>query len=139
MAKFRFEGLDGYVIKLKRLADPEDYEGMIKASIYPGAGTVADEIRKNLSAHHDTGDLLDSLYLGTMRNENGYIFTQVGFAGYDRDGVANALKANALESGTSRGQPKTPFIRPALKNSQAKAEALMAAELDARIKKLMED
>lgn len=137
------KGLDEYVRKLNRLADPKKAEGLIKVAVYEGAGLVADEIRRNLQGHRDTGDLLDSLYLSTMVNENGYIYTQVGFAGYDRNGVPNALKANALESGTSRNgaehQPKTPFIRPAVKTTQKQAEAAMAATLDSNIKKIMED
>lgn len=139
----RFVGLDEYVRKLNRLADTKKAEGLIKVAVYEGAGLVADEIRRNLQGHRDTGDLLDSLYLSEMANENGYIYTQVGFAGYDRNGVPNALKANALESGTSRNsiehQPKTPFIRPAIKATRERAEAAMAATLESSIEQIMED
>ena len=137
MAKFKFEGLSEYVRNLNRLADPKRAEGMLKASVYPGAGIVADEIRHNLEAHSRTGDLASSLFLAEMQNENGFVFTQIGFAGYDRNGVPNAIKAAVLESGSSR-QTKTPFIRPALKSTKDKAEAAMAAELDSRINQLME-
>lgn len=143
MAKLRFKGLDEYVHKLNQLADPRRVNGMIKASVYPGAGIVADAIRERLETHDRTGDLAKSLTLTEMEDDNGYIFTQVGFAGYDANGVPNALKAAALESGTSRNgrehQPKTPFIRPALNAVRKKAEAAMAAELDSRINQLMED
>lgn len=143
LAKFNFEGLDEYVRTLTRLAEPKKVDGMIKAAVFPGAGIVADEVRRNLEAHDQgNGDLAASMFLAVMQNEKGYIYTQIGFAGYDRNGVPNALKANALESGTSRNgkeyQPKTPFVRPAVKATKDKAEAAMAAELDARIKQLME-
>ena len=131
-------GLDEYVKKLEKMASPKKVDAMIKASIFPGAGIYADEVRRRLAAHEDTGDLLSSMFLARMENEKGYIYTQIGFAGYDRNGVANALKANALESGTSRGQPKTPFVRPAANATKGKIEAAMAAEFDARIKEIME-
>jgi len=137
LAKFDFKGLDEYVRKLNRLADPKRAEGMIKAAVYPGAGIVADEIRHNLEQHSRTGDLASSLFLSVMENEGGYIYTQIGFAGYDRNGAPNAIKAAVLESGSSR-QTKTPFIRPALKSTKDKAEAAMAAELESRINQLME-
>lgn len=143
LAKMQVKGLDDYIIRVIKLADPKKAEGYIKMAVYEGAGIVADEVRRNLERHRDTGDLLDSLYLSTMENDNGYIYTQVGFAGYDRDGVPNAVKANALESGTSRNgaeyQPKTPFIRPAVKRTTEQAVAAMAASLDSNIKKIMGD
>lgn len=143
MAKFTAKGMDEYISKLNRLADPRKVDGMIRASVYPGAGVVADAVRERLETHDRNGDLSGSLTLTTMEKENGYIFTQIGFAGYDRNGVPNAIKAAALESGTSRNgeeyQPKTPFIRPALNSVRKKAEAAMAAELDSRIEQLMED
>lgn len=138
MAKFKFEGLDDYIQKINRLADPKRAEGLIKAAVYPGAGVIADAVRERLSTHSRTGDLADSMFLSVMENENGYVYTQLGFAGYDGNGVPNAVKAAVLESGSSR-QKKTPFIRPAVKSAKDKAEAAMAAELESRIKQLMED
>lgn len=139
----QFKGLDEYVAKLVRLGDPRRTEGLLKSAVYPGAGIVADEIRERLETHDRTGDLSGSMFLAEMKNENGYVYTQIGFAGYDRNGTPNAIKAAALESGTSRNgreyQPKTPFIRPALNAVRKKAEAAMAAELDSRINLLMED
>lgn len=152
----QFKGLEEYIWKLNRLADPRKAEGMIKIAVYSGAGIIADEIRKRLEGvlaqsaavrasnkeNHDkrgrTGDLADSLYLAKMENDAGYIYTQVGFAGYDSNGIPNALKANVLESGSSKQSP-TPFIRPAIKAKHKTAEAVMEAELDYSIKLLMED
>lgn len=160
MAKISFQGLTGYVRHLNRLADAKTVRGTIKMAVYPGADIIANEIRKNLThvlegnsyirgadgstdARARTGDLLRSLYLSPMQDEDGYIYSQIGYAGYDPHGVPNALKAAALEHGTSRNgreyQPKTPFVRPALKAAKAKAEAAMAAELGRAIRIIMED
>ena len=48
-----------------------------------------------------------------LQDKNGNTNVKVGFAGYDRKGTPNALKARAMESGTST-QPKKPFLRPAI-------------------------
>lgn len=138
MAKMRFDGLDEYIRVLNRLANPARAEGAIKAAIYPGAGIVADEIRKGAEAHDRTGDMSSSMTIHAMRNEDGYIYAQIGFVGYDRYGTPNALKAYGIESGSSTSD-KRPFIRPAVKRTKEKAEAAMAAELDEQIKRLMEE
>ena len=156
MAKIRFYGLEGYIQTLEHLASPRAVLGTMKAAVYPGAGIIADEIRKQLmhrlegnaylrasdeskDTRERTGDLLNSLYLSEMQEEDGYVYSQIGFAGYDSKGVPNAIKAAALESGTSQGQNKTPFIRPALKIATKKAEAAMEAELDRRVRIVMEE
>jgi len=59
------------------------------------------------------------------RNTN----TKIGFDGYDRKGVPNALKARAMESGTST-QPKRPFVRPAVNRVKKKAIEEMGKTLD---------
>lgn len=138
MAKFKFEGMDEYIATLGRLGGKQA-EKVIKYAVYPGAGIVADAIRTAAQQHKDTGDLLDSLTLATMRNDNGYINTKIMFDGYDSKGVPNAIKAMALESGTSRGQKATHFITKAVKSSEKQAVQAMSNALDEKIGQIMGD
>lgn len=138
MAKFRFEGIDKYTESLERIGG-RNAAGVLKYAVYPGAAIVADAIRAAMSEHKVTGDLQDSLTLATMRNDNGYVNTKVTFAGYGSNGTANAIKAAALESGTSRGQKGTHFISKAVKGAESKAIEAMSAALDEKIGQIMED
>lgn len=110
---------------------------ILKRSLYPGAGALADEIKKNLSGHKRTGYLADSVTIVRMDQRGSKVTTAVVFAGYDKNGVPNAIKAAALESGTSR-QKKSPFIRPAVNAVKARSNALMQQELDKIITEEME-
>ena len=109
MAKFKFTGIEAYTESLEKIGG-KNARSILKYAVYPGAGIVADAIRASANAHKDTGDLANSLALSTMRDDDGYVNTKIEFAGYDRKGVPNAIKAAALESGTSRGQKATHFI-----------------------------
>ena len=91
-------------------------------------------------AHSRSGDLADSLTLSTMRNDDGYINTKVMFAGYDRNGTANAIKAAVLESGRSDDrQHATHVISHAVKGSTERAISEMSKALDEKIDQLMGD
>lgn len=58
--------------------------------------------------------------------------TKVGFEGYDKKGVPNALKARAMESGTSKLR-KRPFVRPAVNSTKKKAVEEMGKTLEKEI------
>lgn len=138
MAKFKFEGIDKYVESLEKIGG-KNAEAVLKYAVYPGAAVVADAIRAELEANHGngSGDLAGSLTLANMRNDNGYVNTKVSFAGYDSKGVPNALKAAALESGTSRGQDATHFISRTVKSVQERAVNEMSKALDEKIGQIM--
>lgn len=123
MAKITFEGLDQYIAQLNKLG--ADTPGMIKQATYPAAGLVADEIKRSTPVK--TGALRDSLSLVPYREDKGYVYTTITFAGTDKRGVANTLKARVLEHGSSKRQAH-PFIRPAVNRVKRQAEAMMAAE-----------
>lgn len=125
MAKITFDGLDEYISKLSKIG--VDVEGMCKRAVYPAAGMVIEAIKQDTPV--DTGALRDSAALTVYRNDNGYIYTEVVFDGYDDNGHPNAVKARALESGTSK-QRKRPFIRPAVNRVKLAAETMIAAEFD---------
>jgi len=137
MAKgLQFEGLSAFAEQLKRLGDKSTVDAVMKPTLYEGAGIYADALRKAAEAHVDTGDMVDSITLSQMKEGDGW-YTSLGFAGYDSKGVANAIKAAVIESGTST-RPKHPFIRPALKAAKENAEAAMSAKMQEIIENMME-
>ena len=125
MAKIEMQGLDDYMKRLNDLG--VSVEGSIKRAVYPAAGMLIEAIMANTPS--DTGGLRDSAALRTFKNDNGYVYTQVTFDGYDERGHPNPVKARVLESGSSTRQ-KHPFIRPAVNRVKAQAEAMMAAEFE---------
>lgn len=125
MAKFEAQGLDDYIAKLHSLG--ADVEGMCKRAVYPAAGMVIEAVKANTPI--DTGGLRDATVLRTFVNENGYVYTQIAFDGYDENGHPNPVKARVLESGSST-RKKHPYIRPALNQVKAKAEAMIADEFE---------
>ena len=137
LAKMTIKGIDEYANKLSKLG--KDAPKIAKKVVMAGANPVADEIRKGLEANlkdsqYSTGDLLDSFGIAPADiDRNGITNTHVGFEGYDRKGVPNALKARAMESGTST-QRKRPFIRPAVNKTKQKAINEMGKKLDEEIK-----
>lgn len=146
MASFVFEGLDAYAKQLEQLGQKS--QAVIKMAVYEGGKVVADETRRQLvraaNKGFATGDLQRSLFLAKMRNDNGYIYTQIGFAGKDRKGVPNSIKARVLDSGSSHKgraknghQRKTNFLKKAEKAAAPKAQAAMAAALDKAIEKMI--
>lgn len=131
MAKFEFVGIDKYQAMLGDLGKKS--KGVVKRAVYVGAEEVADRIKQSLRAtgHSDTGALLDSMSLDTMKDKNGYIYTKISWVGYDSKHTPNALKAAALESGVSgKAYPKTHFISRAVKAASASANERMSKQLD---------
>lgn len=140
MAKFTMKGLDEYVSALVALGRVSN--GMIKRAVYDGAGVVADEVRAGIDSLPEREGitkegLREGLGLSQMKDEDGYINTALGFAGYNARGVPNILMARIMESGTSKVK-KHPFIRPALARVKDRAVAAMTASIDKDIKNTME-
>lgn len=137
MPTIKFNGIDEYMERLQALGAQS--REILQTAVYEGAAIVADEVRDRLHAvlsPDATGELEKSLGIAPMRNDRGYVNTRIGFDGYDSKGVANQLKANVLESGSSK-QPKRPFMRPAVNASRKPAEAKMAQVVDQEIEKIM--
>jgi HK97 gp10 family phage protein len=137
MAKMMIKGLDEYALKLSKLG--ADAPKIAKKAVMAGANPVADEIRRNLEnnlkgSEYSTGDLLDSFGVAPPGIDGrGNTNTKIGFDGYDRKGVPNALKARAMESGAS-GQTKKPFVRPAVRKMKKKAIEEMGKTIETEIK-----
>ena len=137
MAKFQFRGIEEYTESLERIGG-QNAAKVLKYAVYPGASVIADAIRAAAERYKDTGELLSSISIARMRNDNGYVNTKITFAGYDQKGVPNALKAAALESGTSRGQKATHFISKATKGATDRAISEMSKALDEKLEQIME-
>jgi len=137
MAKMSVSGLDEYINKLSKLGPkmPEVAKRAVKAGVNPLADEVRKQLEKNLQgSKYSTGDLLDSLGVTPVGvDKNGVYNAKVGFSGYDRKGVPNALKARAMESGTSR-QPKKPFMRPAVNRAKKRVLEEMGRSIDMDLK-----
>ncbi|NDL68848.1 HK97-gp10 family putative phage morphogenesis protein [Anaerotalea alkaliphila] len=152
MAKMKFNAGDEYARKLDKFG--KDAPEIAKKVVRAGANPVADEIRKNLVANlndpayagkgdgglfggkrnRPTGELLDSFGVTRpMVDKNGNTNVKIGFGGYDSKGVPQALKARAMESGTSTLK-KRPFVRPAVKKTKGIAVDAMGKELDEQLK-----
>lgn len=136
MPSWKFEGLDEYRDQLARL----QYRalGVIKYALYPGAGVVLDTVKRFCPVSEGGGDLRDSAALRYMKKDGDYIYTEICFPGYDRKGVPNQLKANVLESGTSK-RKKQPFIRMAFDACRLDAEGAIANAMDEKLKEIFND
>lgn len=138
MAKFQLKGLQQYVEKLAVLESPSAVAKIIKYAVWPGAGIVADSIKAATPVGKiEGGDLRDSMYLTSFKDDNGYIYTQVKWDGFDHNNTPNALKANVLETGRSDGKGKHPFIHAAVKRVQKQAEAEIKKALLEKIDQIM--
>ena len=133
--RFTFKAGEEYEIALSKLAT--DSERVAKKAVGEAACIVADKIRENLEgvlSNEATGQLLDSFGISKIKENEGSWDCSVGFDGYDNKGVANQLKARALESGTSTRKAH-PFVRPAIKATKEPARKCMERIIAEEIKK----
>lgn len=158
MAKWTMHGLDEYARYLQKIGanTPE----IIGAGVYEMARVVADQVRAELNslptvsnakniANYSNGvsqfsdrekkGLLEGLGVSHMQNDRGYYNVKIGFDGYNSiktkkypRGQPNALIARVTESGSSYRQ-KTPFIRPAVRQSEREALDAARIRIDERI------
>lgn len=156
MAKFEVTAGGFRELEAKISMFGADSVKIAKKVVRAGANPVADEIRKNLIENirdpayvgkgsgglwgvkpnygKSTGDLLKSLGISPAGvDKHGNVNVKVGFSGYDSKRVPNALKARAMESGTSMLQ-KRPFIRPAVKKTRPKVLDAMETKFNEETK-----
>lgn len=104
---------------------------MMKKMTAAGAKVVYTNVKSNLKKvlNRRTGDLEKSLIITRpYKNSKEEIATKVGFYGYDRNGIPNPLKAMAREYGTSNGEAKKPFLRPAFKKKTEIEQAMQSVQ-----------
>lgn len=135
MAKFSLE-IGDWVEDNIRNFDEADRRAVnfAKAAVYEGSKEMADAIAAAARQH---GNLANGLRIATMRTDADGADTLIWFDGYDTDGVAFAVKANALESGRSTPSGgitgKHPFFRSAVnKAKKASKEAMHKKFLELR-------
>ena len=155
MAKIEFVGIDEYLEKLNKVGDKTT--GLCKRALYDGAAVLADAVRSEVQAlpvtdrntepqqvlSYERDGLLAGLGIAKMKDDGGVVSTRVDFDGYNRlksktypNGHPNSMIARAINSGTSK-RPKNPFMNRATRAARAKAEAAMAARMDADIEEIM--
>lgn len=164
MAKIEMTGLDEYMKKLDKLG--ESGKKICRAAVFEGGDELADAIRAKIESMPTVNEhtavvawrtqtpirdlteeqkrgLLKGLYLKKMNEDNGFIYTQIGFSGYNSvktakypNGQPNALIARSIESGSS-ARPKTPFVRPTVNAVKAAAVARMQGKLIEMIDNIM--
>ena len=104
---------------------------MMKKMTEAGAKVVYTNVKSNLKKvlNRRTGVLEKSLIITRpYKNSKEEIATKVGFYGYDRNGIPNPLKAMAREYGTSNGEAKKPFLRPAFKKKTEIEQAMQSVQ-----------
>lgn len=139
MAKISFPGFESYEKALRELG--ADAEKICKAAVYDGAAIVADAIRASYYSQphpysEHGNEVIKSMTLSKIRNDDGYVNTKVGFVGYDSEGTATAIIARTLESGNSH-QRKKPFIRPAVNRVKQAAIRAMGDKIDQMTKQIV--
>ena len=158
MAQIEFIGIDDY---FKRLDELGKYSiGLSKRALYDGAAVVADAVRAEVNAlstsdrdakkgdpqpilDYEKDGLVEGLGVAKMKDNHGVIYTRIDFDGYNRlkskkypNGHPNSMVARAINSGTSK-RKKNPFMNRAINKARSKAQAAMAARLDADINEIM--
>lgn len=147
MAKWTMHGLDEYAAYLQSIG--KNSKDIIGAGVYAMADIVANAVRKNIESLPAKPDiegieayrqgrkaqltisekngLEKGFGISPMQEENGYLNVKLGFDGYNSvktkkypKGQPNVLIARSVESGSSV-RKKTPFIRPAITQTQNEA------------------
>ena len=157
MARMTFKAGEDYALKLSAIGAKS--EEIATKAIEAGAGVVATEIRKNLTANLNdpqsasehgsaifknpynktSGSLLEALGITKVdRDKDGILQAKIGFGdpNYDPKGVPNVLKARVMESGSSTIR-KRPFVRPAVNATKKAAVDAMQKVIDEEIEKTM--
>ena len=146
MASFKIKGFNNDIDILSRLG--ASTEGACKTAVGAGARILFGEVKKRLNSsiskgaterakHHRklTGGLENALGITKVeKDKNGVWNSKIGFPdgakGYDAKGRPYQVMARAMESGTSRGQQKRPFVRPAVNASKQRVQDEMKKVID---------
>lgn len=160
--KIQVQGLDEYALMLSKLGDRS--RAVAGMATYAGAKVVADAIKDKLQSLPTVNDaynrlaykkyksklsatqkkgLISSFGISKITDDSGYRYVKVGFDGYNGiktkkypQGQPNILVARIVENGSSY-MDATPFIKPAVNQSKAKAQEAMARVIEEEIQKIM--
>lgn len=150
MAKFTFNMMD-YTNNL--IAIKDNSTGISKRAVYQGASVALDSIREAIKAlpeenHNgktkmmngvtkiEKNGLLNGLGATKMQDENGVIYTKIGFDGYNSlrtkkypSGQPNVLIARSICKGTSF-RKRIPFVDKAVKKEAVENAIKISFESD---------
>lgn len=161
MAHVEIDGFDELVQRFSLLAHASTAIG--KMAVYEGAKMITDEMRRQIEAlpeekdrhldgedvfdvitRRDKNDLLKSLGIDRIKDEELGIRTVVGFAGYGsrkthkyKNGLPMAMLARSIESGSSV-RKKHPFVRKTTNAKRKEIERTMAETVERQINRTME-
>lgn len=147
--------LDEYIEALSRL-EKDKVQEIISASIYEGAGMVADEIKKEMknlpvasNMHYgvtkdEKEDMIDGFGISPMQKLNDDHNVKIGFSGYSQrrsskkysKGIPIPLIARSIISGTSF-RVKNDFVRRAVNRIRKKSIEKMDNVINEKIKEEM--
>lgn len=155
MAKWKFEGLDEYLITLEKLK--ANTGSAIGRAIYEGAGVVAKEVAaeiQKLPVNNQYGSkgitsvqkagLIEGFGISHAQTEaRFYRNVKLGFDGYNKQytenypsGQPNSLIARSVNSGTSF-RKKNPFVDRATRRAKGACEVRMAQVFEREITKIV--
>ena len=162
MGKMEIEAAEEFVSVLDRLVKNSD--GIAKKAVYKGAGTAADEIKKEIESLPASGiaiqgkkdkrkkigvlpeekdDLIKGFGISPVQKIADSIDVKIGFDGYGHKtrnypgGVPVVLTARAIISGTSF-RHKNDFVRRAVSRAKEKTVDTMNNVIEEQNKKEME-
>lgn len=101
-----------------------DFDEIAPKMLEEAAPIPAAEMEKQARPHNCTGGMIESIKIEKVKKKKGIWRIDINFKGYEHrksQTVAHALKAMALEYGTSKQAPR-PFLAKA-KNNAAKPMA----------------
>ena len=142
MAVCEFMGGEDFMIKLSRAST--DVDEIAKKAVYAGAEVVADAMGVNLRSvlsDEATGELAEAMGITPITLMDGSWTANVGFVGYDSEGVAFQLIARAIESGTTtqdgkKKMEKRPFVRKTMNQTRKQVKEVMIQVVDEEMRKI---
>lgn len=142
MATFKTDGLNQTIASFSKLG--HKLQGPMKASVYDGAGTLADAIRQSGNANGIPAGIMNQMYIEKIETAGGTVSTEIGFSGYYTNRynkeVPCALIVACFESGTSdRVYPKNAFIRKGVRAAKEQALSKMESTFNETVQKIMEE
>lgn len=135
MASMTFTAPVDLIKQLEHLE--KNSEGISKKALKAGAKTQKSALERTIKQvmKKPTGALEASIKTeNPKRDKRGNLAIITGFDGYDSKGVPNDLKANVLEYGSTK-QRATPFVRPAVEESEESALDAMEKVIDEEVAK----
>lgn len=146
MATAKFIDSSDYEIRLNRSAT--DFRKVAEAAIRAGAAVIATQMQKNLQgilSPAATGQLVAALGITPVKEGRGYSYNaHIGFDGYQQpgygkfpQGVPFQLIARSFESGAGDWRPPKPFAKPAVQQTKAQVQEVMAKAAEEEFQKIM--